>query len=72
MSLLGKLVVSVVLLECGILTVMGHGMLLNPVSRGSRWRYDAKATANYDDNQLFCGGFNVRIERKKTLYKFDM
>lgn len=42
--------------------VFGHGMLLDPVSRGSRWRFDARAPINYDDNQLFCGGFSVRYD----------
>ncbi|XP_055905596.1 uncharacterized protein LOC129941269 [Eupeodes corollae] len=39
--------------------VIGHGMLLDPVSRSSRWRVDSSARANYDDNGLFCGGFSV-------------
>lgn len=39
--------------------IFGHGMLLKPVSRSSRWRYDARAPTNFNDNELFCGGFSV-------------
>uniref|UniRef100_A0A1B0GM23 Uncharacterized protein n=1 Tax=Phlebotomus papatasi TaxID=29031 RepID=A0A1B0GM23_PHLPP len=44
----------------GIIEVTGHGMLLNPVNRGSRWRYDHTAIADYNDNGNFCGGFYVQ------------
>lgn len=40
--------------------ILGHGMLLDPVNRSSRWRYDSTAKRNYDDNGLFCGGFAVQ------------
>lgn len=46
---------AVLLLE----SVYGHGMVLDPVNRGSRWRYDSSAPTNYDDNGNFCGGFYV-------------
>ncbi|KAL5274197.1 hypothetical protein ACFFRR_000768 [Megaselia abdita] len=36
--------------------VQGHGMMLKPVSRSSRWRYDSSAPADYSDNEKFCGG----------------
>lgn len=54
----------IILLEIFLLhfnEIFGHGMLLNPVSRGSRWRYDSKAPTNFDDNQLYCGGYSVNI-----------
>jgi len=35
--------------------VEGHGMLLDPVGRASRWRQDSSAPANYDDNGVSCG-----------------
>lgn len=40
--------------------VQGHGMLLDPIARGSRWRCNSGAPANYDDNGLFCGGYFVQ------------
>ncbi|XP_055849881.1 uncharacterized protein LOC129914585 [Episyrphus balteatus] len=42
-----------------LINVNGHGMMLDPVSRSSRWRVDSTGRANYDDNALFCGGFST-------------
>ena len=39
--------------------VQGHGRLMNPVSRSSRWRFNESAVANYNDNEGFCGGYGV-------------
>lgn len=38
--------------------ISGHGMVLDPVGRGTRWRYDRTAPVNYDDNGSNCGGFS--------------
>uniref|UniRef100_A0A182MNE0 Chitin-binding type-4 domain-containing protein n=1 Tax=Anopheles culicifacies TaxID=139723 RepID=A0A182MNE0_9DIPT len=43
-----------------IATVHGHGMVLDPIARGSRWRCNPLALPNYTDNELFCGGFQVQ------------
>lgn len=49
-------------------TVYGHGRLREPLSRSSMWRdigdpsvapYADIIVDNYNDNQLFCGGFQV-------------
>lgn len=56
-------VVSLVLIE----KVVGHGMVHDPVNRATRWRYDRKAPANYDDNQLFCGGFAVSLRSSSKM-----
>lgn len=58
---MSNIFVSVLIAQGIVQFVSGHGMLLDPVSRGSRWRYDARAPINYDDNQSFCGGFGVRF-----------
>ncbi|KAK3084053.1 hypothetical protein FSP39_007381 [Pinctada imbricata] len=42
--------------------VNGHGYLMDPPSRSSMWRYGFHTPANYDDNQLFCGGFDVKVK----------
>jgi len=39
--------------------VEGHGMLLDPVGRSSRWRQDSSAPANYDDSGVNCGGYGT-------------
>lgn len=40
--------------------VVGHGMVMDPIGRGSRWRCNRKAPTNYDDNGLYCGGYDVQ------------
>ncbi|XP_055688057.1 uncharacterized protein LOC129792735 [Lutzomyia longipalpis] len=55
-----KVCVVAVFAIIGILEVSGHGMLMNPVNRGSRWRVDSSATPDYNDNGNFCGGFYVQ------------
>ncbi|CAL8077603.1 unnamed protein product [Orchesella dallaii] len=37
--------------------VKGHGRLIEPPSRSSMWRYGFNTTANYNDHELYCGGF---------------
>ena len=41
--------------------VFGHGRLVEPVSRASMWRQGYPTNPNYNDNQMFCGGFAVSI-----------
>lgn len=48
---------SVVLLVNLYDETSGHGMLMDPVNRASRWRVDKTGYADYNDNQGFCGGF---------------
>lgn len=45
----------------GIGYVAGHGMVMNPVSRQSRWRFNSSAPINWDDDQVYCGSFGVRF-----------
>lgn len=56
-----SVILLVAIIGCHILSIDGHGMLMNPIARGSRWRIDPSAPTNYNDNQLYCGGFNVNI-----------
>ena len=41
--------------------VLGHGRLMEPPSRSSMWRLGYNTAHNYQDNELFCGGFQVCI-----------
>lgn len=43
-----------VLLEKG---VNGHGRLIEPPSRASAWRFGFDTPHNYNDHELYCGGF---------------
>lgn len=48
--------------------VAGHGMVLDPVCRQSRWRYNESAPTDYNDNQVFCGGFGVCYTFKRLRF----
>lgn len=52
---------TVILVVLSLDLVAGHGMVMSPVARGSRWRLDTSAPINYNDNGNFCGGFYVGI-----------
>jgi len=47
----------------------GHGRLMEPPSRSSLWRFrefdQYSPPKNYDDNELFCGGFKVQYGLNK-------
>lgn len=34
-----------------------HGRLIEPPSRSSAWRYGFQTPPNYNDHELYCGGF---------------
>lgn len=37
--------------------VDSHGRLIEPPSRASAWRYGFDTPHNYNDHELYCGGF---------------
>ncbi|KAH6926995.1 hypothetical protein HPB50_024974 [Hyalomma asiaticum] len=41
----------------------GHGRLMEPPSRSSMWRFGFKTPPNYNDNELFCGGYAVHWQQ---------
>lgn len=38
-------------------SIEGHGRLIEPPSRASAWRYGFNTPPNYNDHELYCGGF---------------
>ncbi|XP_032305719.1 uncharacterized protein LOC26514305 [Drosophila ananassae] len=42
---------------CIILNCEGHGRLIEPPSRASAWRYGFSTLPDYNDHELYCGGF---------------
>lgn len=58
---MSKIMFGMILLLAGLVTVEGHGRLLDPVGRSSAWRYGFNTPQNVDDNALYCGGFNVSV-----------
>nr|CAD7432448.1 unnamed protein product [Timema monikensis] len=45
--------------------VEGHGRLMDPPSRNSMWRFGFPNPVNYNDNELFCGGYAVQWEQNQ-------
>lgn len=48
---------TAILLCSTIQTCNGHGRLIEPPSRSSAWRYGFQTPPNYNDHELYCGGF---------------
>ncbi|KAL5274260.1 hypothetical protein ACFFRR_000799 [Megaselia abdita] len=57
-SIIGAAFLIITFVE--IQQIKGHGMLMDPVNRASRWRVDPSAPADYNDNEGFCGGFDIQ------------
>ncbi|XP_068623737.1 uncharacterized protein [Battus philenor] len=43
--------------------VRAHGRLVEPPSRASAWRYGFDTPHNYNDHELYCGGFTRQWQR---------
>ncbi|XP_050070224.1 uncharacterized protein LOC126558278 [Anopheles maculipalpis] len=43
----------------------GHGRLIEPPSRASAWRYGFSTPPNYNDHELYCGGFNRQWQKNE-------
>jgi len=54
-----------VLLNSLISGVFGHGYLAEPPARNAMWRYGFANPVNYNDNELYCGGFSVQWDQNK-------
>ncbi|KAH8379369.1 hypothetical protein KR009_004444, partial [Drosophila setifemur] len=44
-------------------TCDGHGRLIEPPSRASAWRYGFQTVPDYNDHELYCGGFTRQWRR---------
>lgn len=45
-------------LGCWLPTARAHGRLIEPPSRATAWRYGFDTPHNYNDHELYCGGFS--------------
>ncbi|XP_059160368.1 uncharacterized protein LOC131943958 isoform X2 [Physella acuta] len=50
------------LVLCWAHLTTGHGRLWEPPGRSSMWDRGYKTPVNYQDTQLFCGGFNHQVQ----------
>lgn len=49
---------SLIFLILDVRNVTGHGRLIEPPSRASAWRFGFQTPHNYNDHELYCGGFS--------------
>ncbi|XP_035908651.1 uncharacterized protein LOC118510647 [Anopheles stephensi] len=45
--------------------VRGHGRMMEPPARNAMWRFGFPNPVNYNDNELFCGGYAVQWEQNQ-------
>ncbi|XP_032667719.1 uncharacterized protein LOC116842508 [Odontomachus brunneus] len=45
--------------------IHGHGRLMDPPARNAMWRFGYPNPVNYNDNELFCGGYAVQWQQNK-------
>ncbi|XP_043282677.1 uncharacterized protein [Venturia canescens] len=48
------------LLTLATFQVHGHGRLMDPPARNSMWRFGFPNPVNWNDNELYCGGYSVQ------------
>ena len=61
-----NLIISIIVLNTVTLSaVNGHGMMVDPPGRATRWRFGFRGPPEYTDNQLSCGGRNVQWGKHK-------
>lgn len=60
MTFVKSLVFVAIVLTSSLAGIEAHGMLMDPVNRGSAFRKGFSTPKNYDDNANYCGGFGVR------------
>lgn len=59
------LLASLLLLLACLQNVCGHGRLMEPPARNAMWRFGYPNPVNYNDNELFCGGYAVQWEQNQ-------
>jgi len=45
--------------------VTGHGRLMDPPARNAMWRFGFPNPVDYNDNELYCGGFVVQYQENE-------
>lgn len=47
--------------------INGHGRLMDPPARNSMWRFGFPNPVNYNDNELYCGGYSGNPAISKSI-----
>jgi len=64
-SSLAGLSTTLSLLFIQVHRLAGHGMLTDPPARNAMWRFGFNNPVNYNDNELYCGGFSVQWQNNE-------
>ncbi|KAK0181807.1 hypothetical protein PV327_000004 [Microctonus hyperodae] len=56
-----KFYLTIAITIINISEIFGHGMLIEPVNRGSAWKKGFKTPINYDDDGNYCGGHTAHF-----------
>lgn len=59
----GTWLIFFTLVACFVANAEGHGRLIEPPSRASAWRYGFQTPPDYNDHELYCGGFTRQWKR---------
>lgn len=59
----GTWLISFTVMACFVANGEGHGRLIEPPSRASAWRYGFQTPPDYNDHELYCGGFTRQWKR---------
>ncbi|XP_071533383.1 uncharacterized protein [Panulirus ornatus] len=61
----GRIQASLVCLAALVMGAHGHGRLMDPPARNAMWRLGYPNPVNYNDNELYCGGFVVHYQKNE-------
>ncbi|XP_034936365.1 uncharacterized protein [Chelonus insularis] len=60
-----KFLFIITIMMVNLSEIFGHGMLMDPVNRGSAWRKGFNTPVNYNDNGNYCGGYTAHFITNK-------
>lgn len=61
-----KVLVSVVsVITFTAIGVQSHGRMNEPPGRSTAWKFGFDTPINYNDHELFCGGFDVGLNNSE-------
>lgn len=58
-------IIQLLILCLCVVGLNGHARMMDPPARNSMWRLGYSNPTNYNDNEVFCGGFGVQFLRNK-------
>ena len=53
------------LLPLYFVCIHSHGRLMSPPARNCMWRFGFGTPVNYNDNEVYCGGFGIQFKKNK-------